>query len=291
MSKYSFKKALANALLKSGISLILFQEAFASDGEFKVICPNPLPPTPKDFPRSEVYSSVPYKPGEITTYQASWMGMHAGSATIEVQSPQKHNGMWHRVFHVDGKTGDWFKGIFVAHDESTAFVRPWDAGVSKFYIEQNEGTLLGKPFIQKKWLDFNHDACKVTEKVWMPGKEDDIKDREVQYGAIDAIGSVFKMRTFDYVLNKPEKFLVYTSEKNWFLEANPVAIEDVTVPAGTFKSVKLRLQTYIGKALQQKGEVYVWIAKSAPFQLVQVQGEIKIGSVFLRMSHYQEGQK
>ncbi len=280
-------KWVKTLIISVGLSAI---NDLSAEPEFKVVCPSPLPATPKDLPRSEVYGSVPFKSGEVSTYHASWMGMHAGTAKIEVQAPQKHNGIWHRVFHVDGRTGDWFKGIFVAHDESTAFVRPWDSGVSKFYIEQNEGTLLGKAFIQKKWLDFNHDACKVTEKVWMPDKPDDIKERDVQYGAIDAIGSAFKMRTLNYVLNKPEKFLVYTSEKNWFLEANPVAIEDVIVPAGTFKSTKLRLQTYIGKELQQKGDVFVWIATAAPHQLVQVQGDIKIGSVFLRLSHFTAGQ-
>jgi hypothetical protein len=217
------------------------------------------------------------------------MGMLAGYGTIEIQSPQKHNGIWHQVFHVDGSTGDWFSGIFVAQDRATAFVRPWDGGVSKFYIEQNEGKLFGKPFIQKKWLDFNHNACKVSEKVWEPNKPEQIVERDVQYGAIDAIGAALKLRTFKYVIGKAEKFLVYTSEKNWFLEATPQAVEDVVVPAGTFKATKLKLQTYIGKDLQQKGDVFVWVNTAAPHQLVQIQGDIKIGAVFMRLTEYKAG--
>jgi hypothetical protein len=263
--------------------------ALAGDGEFKVECPNPVPPNPKDFLRADVYKDVPYKSGESSTYHVSWMGMHAGSGTIEVQNPQKHNGIWHRVFHVDGRTGDWFKGIFVAHDEATAFVRPWDSGVSKFYIEQQEGTLLGRPFVQKKWLDFDHDKCKVKEKVSVPDKPDEINEHDVQYAAIDAIGAAFKLRTYRYTVGKAEKFLVYTSEKNWFLEAIPLSIEDITVQAGTFKATKLKLQTYLGKDLQQKGDVFVWVANQEPRQLVQIQGEIKVGSVMMRLMQYQPG--
>jgi hypothetical protein len=262
--------------------------AQASDGDFKVDCSQPPTPT-KDIPRSEVYKETPFKAGEISTFQVSWMGMLAGYGTIEIHPPQKHNGTWHRVYHVDGKTGDWFKGIFVAHDEATAFVRPSDWGVSKFYIEQNEGKLIGKSFIQKKWLDFNHDTCKVSEKEWKPETGESVLERDVQRGAVDAIGAALKLRTFTYQIGKPVKFLVYTSEKNWFFEATPVVVEDVVVPAGQFKATKLRLQTYIGKDLQQKGDVYAWVSTTAPFQIVQIQGDIKVGSVWMRLSQFQAG--
>lgn len=258
-------------------------------GEYKVVCPNPMPPVPKDFLRSDVYKETPFKAGEVSTYEVSWMGMLAGYGTIEVQSPQKHDDIWHRVYHVDGKTGDWFKGFYIAHDEATAFTRPWDWGVSKFYLEQQEGKFLGNSFVQKKWLDFHHERCKVNEKVVMPNKPDELHERDVQYGAIDAIGAALKLRTFKYKLNVPEKFLVYTSEKNWFFEATPIANESVEVPAGTFKTTKLKLQTYIGKDLQQKGDVYAWVADAEPRQLVQIQGEIKIGSVFMKLNKYQAG--
>lgn len=263
--------------------------AFAEDSEFKVVCPNPLPASPKEVARSDVYKDTPFKAGEISTFEVSWSGILAGYGTIEIQSPQKHNGVWHRVYHVDGKTGDWFKGFYVAHDEATAFARPWDWGVSKFYLEQQEGKLIGKSFVQKKWLDFDHSKCKVSEKVWMPEKADDIQVRDVQYAAIDAIGAALKLRTYDYKINTPEKFLVYTSEKNWFFEATPVAKETIEVPAGKFKATKLKLQTYIGKDLQQKGDVYAWVADAVPRQLVQIQGEIKIGSVFMKLHKYQAG--
>lgn len=285
-----YKNFVRSAALLAGVGFVSPVAGLADDDGIKVICPNPLPATPKDLSRSDVYKETPFKAGEISTFEVSYMGMLAGYGTIEVQAPQKHGGIWHRVFHVEGKTGDWFSGIFVAHDEATAFVRPWDSGVSKFYLEQREGKLIGKSFIQKKWLDFNHDACKVKEKTWMPDKAEEVVERDVQYGAIDAIGSALKLRTMEHKIGKSEKFLVYTSEKNWYLETVPMAVEEIKVPAGTFPSVKLRLQTYIGKDLQQKGDVFAWIHNKPPYQLVQIQGDIKIGSVFMRMSKYQPGQ-
>jgi hypothetical protein len=262
---------------------------WANAGGFKVSCPNPLPKVPANLPRSDTYKNVPFKAGEISEYAISWMGMLAGYGTIEIQAPQKVDGIWHRGYRIVGRTGDWFKGIYVANDSASAVVRPWDEGVRKFYIEQRGGKFLGKSFTMKKWLDFNHDRCKVLEKQEHSDTGASTVERDVQYGAIDAIGATLKLRTFDYVAGKTERFLVYTSEKNWFLEATPMGDEDVVVPAGTFKATKVKLRTFIGKELQQKGDVFVWIAKDKNRTLVQVQGEIKIGSVYMRLSKYTPG--
>ncbi len=272
-----------------GFVLAFMVGVSAESAEFKVTCPNPLPKTPTDLPRSDTYKNTPFKAGELSEYAISWMGMLAGYGTIEIQAPQKINGVWHRTYHVEGRTGEWFKGIYVANDSASAVVRPWDDGVTKFYIEQQEGKFLGKSFVMKKWLDFDHNRCKVLEKTEHSQTGNSLIERDVQYGAVDVIGSTLKLRTFNYVPGKVERFLVYTSEKNWFLEANPLGVEDVTVPAGTFKAMKLRLQTYIGKEMQQKGDVFVWIALDKTRAMVQVRGDIKIGSVFMQLSKYTPG--
>jgi len=271
------------------LTMIQAVPVWANAGGFKVSCPNPLPKVPKNLPRSDTYKNVPFKAGEISEYAISWMGMLAGYGTIEIQAPQKVDGIWHRGYRIVGRTGDWFKGIYVANDSASAVVRPWDEGVRKFYIEQRGGKFLGKSFTMKKWLDFDHDRCKVLEKEEHSDTGTSTVERDVQYGAIDAIGATLKLRTFDYVAGKTERFLVYTSEKNWFLEATPMGDEDVVVPAGTFKATKVKLRTFIGKELQQKGDVFVWIAKDKNRTLVQVQGEIKIGSVYMRLSKYTPG--
>lgn len=281
---------MKSAFLQLSFPILLLMAGQSVAEDLKVTCPNPLPKTPTNLVRSDTYKNSPFKAGEMSEYAISWMGMLAGYGSIEVQAPQKVDGVWQRAYHVEGRTGDWFKGIYVANDSASAVVRPWDEGVTKFYIEQQEGKFLGKSFVMKKWLDFSHDRCKVMEKTEHSETGTMSIERGLQYGAIDVIGATLKLREFNYVPGKVERFLVYTSEKNWFLEATPLAIEDVTVPAGTFKAMKVKLQTFIGKDLQQKGDVFVWIASDKQRTLVQVQGDIKIGSVYMRLSKYTPGQ-
>jgi len=242
-----------------------------------------------DITRTAVYANTPFKSGESSTFEVSYMGLKAGYATIKVMPPRKYEGVWHRIFSGEAKTGDWFKAIYIATYEIEAISRPWDFGIAKFYMEKDEGKLFSNRQLFKKWLDFYHDKCKVNEKTWEPQKPDVRKEFDLQFGAIDALGVVFKMRTRNYQLNKIERELVYTSEKNWWLEANPIAFEKVTVPSGTFDTVKLKLQTFIGKELQQKGDVYAWIATSPEKPLVQVEGEIKIGSLWMKLHKFTPG--
>ena len=60
--------------------------------------------------------------------------------------------------------------------------------------------------------------------------------------------------------------------------------------AGTFDAVKLDLQTFIGKELQQKGDVSMWIAQKHPSRpLVKITGRIKIGHVSIELSELEVG--
>ena len=88
----------------------------------------------------------------------------------------------------------------------------------------------------------------------------------------------------NFRLGEIQRIPVYSSRKNWWLDASPVKKEEIKVPAGTFSTIKLKLQTYLGKDLQQKGDVYAWIGIEHPARpLVRVEGEIKIGSVEMEL--------
>src|SRR5690606_6490253 len=108
----------------------------------------PAPKIPQ-VARSDVYKGLPYNQGEVADYDVRYMGALAGTGRLEVKAATKYKGVYptsifHRQFHGEAKTGDWYKLIFVAHDQIHAMVRPWDSGVSRFYMEQDEGKMLGR---------------------------------------------------------------------------------------------------------------------------------------------------
>jgi len=268
------------------------------------VCPE-AEPAP-NLPRADTYKDMPFQSGEEARYILKYglVKVHVGYGFLRVQPPTKQivsvarmNGAlvkeprWHRVFAAEAYTGDWYKMIFAGHDKMQAFSRPWDFGVTKFYISQNEE----KPFVRRyhaeKWLDFDHVNCRVTERMVDHKKKREITDEHfLQPSADDALGAVYKLRTFNYQLNKTERVLVYTSEKNWWLEATPLALEEVKTAFGTHKAYKLAVKTYLGKELQQRGKLFVWIAADHPnHPMLRVEGEVTFGSVYLELDRYTPG--
>ncbi len=268
-------------------------------------CAPSLDPVP-DISRSETYKGQPFQPGEEARYTLKYglLRVHVGYGFLRVQPPTKYsvatgkkNGQtieenrWHRVFAAEAYTGDWYKMIFAGHDKLQAFSRPWDYGVTKFYIAQDEEKPFVRRFHAEKWLDFNHVDCQVHERMVDHKKQKEKEEQHfLQPAAVDALGALYRLRTFKFEPDKTERMLVYTSEKNWWLEATPLVIETIETPLGPLKAQKLGVKTYLGKELQQRGTLFVWIATEHPNRpMVKVEGEVTFGSIHLLLDQFTPG--
>jgi hypothetical protein len=268
-------------------------------------CPELLGVTP-DPPREETYKGMPFQPGEEARYVLKYglLRVHVGYGYLRVQPPTKYvmsigkkNGealrepRWHRVFSAEAFTGDWYKMIFAAHDKMQAFSRPWDFGVTKFYISQNEEKPFVRRFHAEKWLDFDQVSCLVHERETDHKKQKEtLGEHYLNPSSIDAMGVIFKLRTYSWDLQKTERILVYTSEKNWWLEATPLAVETLKSATGTYRAHKIALRTYLGKELQQRGKLFVWIAADDPSRrLLKIEGEVTFGSIYLELDQFTAG--
>ena len=270
-----------------------------------VVCPRNQAPVP-DIKRSSVYDGYPFKEGEVAKYEMRYglVKVLVGYGFMRVLPPIKQEIIvgakdgkpvaekrYHMVFDSDAYTGEWYKMIFAAHDKIQALSRSWDFGISRFYINQDEE----KPFVRRyrleRWLDYRQAECKVTvrEKDYIKNTEKN-GEFDLQFGATDALGAVYKLRTYSYSKGRPATFTVYSSEKNWLLEAHPMEFEKLTVNAGTFDTVKLSMKTYIGKELNQRGELNVWIAVDHPnHPMVKVEGSAAFGSFYLTLDEFKAG--
>ncbi len=305
-------RALSRALLL--LSLTSLAPALLADNKDKKPAPAPeappeckqeLGPSP-ELPRSDTYKGLPYQPGEEVRYVLKYgaLKVHVGYGYLRVQAPVKQQfatmmpdgktaqeSRWHQVYSGEAYTGDWYKYIFAGHDSLQAFVRPWDGSVSKFYISQNEE----KPFVRRyhaeKWLEFDHSVCLAKQKtVDHKKKREKFSEAYVDPQSIDAMSAAYKLRTFDYTIGKTERFMVFTSDKNWWLEATPTALEDVVTPIGSHKAYKLTVKTYLGKELQQKGNLYIWVAKDHPQRpILKIQGEVTFGSIYMEIDRFTAG--
>ncbi len=243
-------------------------------------------------PPEMVYDKLPFAPGEFSRMKVSYLGMNAGFMEFRVLNPAQINGVWNMAFEVLVETGEWYEKIFKARDEGFAFTRP-DFVATKFRVTQNHKELIGKGYVEDKLLEFDVANCDVTEIYRDPeGKTTKSVHAEMEPDATDILGALYKLRTYDFIRNKEARIKVYTSEKNWWLTATREDFVMLTVPNGKHKAVRLNLQTFIGKELQQKGRARLWIAYDEPQRrLLKIEADIKIGSFIVVLADYEQGKK
>ncbi len=207
---------------------------------------------------------------------------------MAVKEPVEHKGSWYQKFYIQAKSGSWYEAIAKVKDMAEAVSHPADFRIAKFYLEEDSQQLFSSRFRQKKWLEFDHVQCRAHERRKKNGKTKN-KSFGLAYGAKDAFGVLFYLRTLEFQIDSIEETTVFSSGKNWTLTAHPVAEERLTTDAGTFLTTKLKLNTFFGRKLAQSGDVLIWIAKEGSRPIVAIEAEVAIGSIMLELSQFRPG--
>lgn len=240
--------------------------------------------------KTAVYKGMPYGAGEVAHYAAYWSGIHAGDHTMRVLDPVLREGEWHQVFTSEAITGEWFKRIYVARYLTQAYSQVGTFAASWFHGSEYRKPPLFSAFKEDKLFFFSQLACTATEEIQTNQKPKEHESHFLERGATDVLSGFYKLRTVVFELHKPMAILAYSSAKNWTLQAEPVLFETLSLPIGKIEAVKLKMHTYMGKELQQKGDVYTWIATKHPnHPLLQVEGKVKWGSIRMFLDRYTPG--
>ncbi len=238
----------------------------------------------------EVYKGMPFNTGEIATYTVRYLGVLVGKVEIKVLPPELMEKQWLMSLEALMETEKWYETIFKARDIGKSFARSQSFAAYRYRGIQDHHKLFSSGYYEDKKFEFNSDICQVTENKEFKTKPQEIKQVDYMTDSTDELGAVFRLRTFDYELNNIVKYRVYTSGKDWMLEANPEKIEKITVPYGQYEAVRLDLKTYADKAYKQIGIVKVWIANNHPNKLMlKVEAEIKLGSFIFSLKEFKSG--
>jgi hypothetical protein len=246
--------------------------------------PGVLPTRPED-----VYRKDPFKEGEVQVFDISYMGVFVGWAKLAVEKPVKFKDRWHQVFSGTANTSPSYEALFVARDSLKAYSLPGSFAVSKFKMEQYEHKILSKAFVSSKWIDYDQSECKARELIVLQGENPVRKELHLEPGANDIVSAFYNIRSKSLDVGDVHKILVYTSEKNWFAEASVISHEQVEIKKEVYKAAKIKLKTYLGKELQQRGDLFMWVGLDESRPVVKIEGEIKIGKVKFELTKYEKG--
>jgi len=102
----------------------------------------------------------------------------------------------------------------------------------------------------------------------------------------DSLSSFYAIRDQDLKIGESLSFKVFEGKKNWELVVDVLAKEEITVRAGTFKTIKIHpLLKYEG-IFRRKGELFVWVTDDDRKMPVLMKSKVKVGSIAAELAAY-----
>ncbi|HLF86931.1 MAG TPA: DUF3108 domain-containing protein [Nitrospiria bacterium] len=208
--------------------------------------------------------------GEKLVFDITWMGISAGTASLEIRDRIKMNGR--EVYHIvsTARSNNIVSLIYPVDDLIETFVDTEWIYPYRISINKKEGRRK-----KDKQIVFDQSGHTARE---INGEREIIS--EVPPDVQDPLSCLYFFRTFkDLGDGKIHTIDVYDSKKNWRMEVKVLGREQVTTPAGTFNAVKVKPEIYYEGLFQNKGDVYVWLTDDERRMPVLVKSSIRIGSV------------
>lgn len=286
--------SLASPLLFAGAGAQIVKTT--SPPATKSPVPVPSLPLPKSVPMIDgtpaTIDQIPFGHGETLTYNASWMGMAVGNATMKVESGATFEGK--PAIHISGsaKSSRSFSMFFSIKDAAESWVDPDELYSLGFVSDQSEGS---NQDYQKWILDYEKGVAhryRVNRK-----KDGAIQKYDVDFPLTkskvqDAASMLYFYRAFDLKVGQTLTSDVYVSKDMWTLEVAVVGAEKgVKVKAGKFDCLKVEPRVLKNGKAQNKGKMTVWVSNDEHRVPVKIVSEVSLGKISAELVSYTQGVK
>lgn len=211
----------------------------------------------------------PFTVGEKLTFDITWMGFHAGIATLEVYQKAKYKDK--DVYHIvsTAKSGKFVSTFYPVDDKAETFVDANEVFSYLHKIRVREGG-----FKNDKETEFDH----INHKAYYRrvGSKEEIFD--IPPKVQDALSCFYYFRTLDKIEIGKSVFIdTFESEKTWQLEVLILGREKIKTPVGEFNTIKLKPLLKFKGIFIHKGDVYIWITDDYKRMPVQIKSKVIIG--------------
>ncbi len=228
----------------------------------------------------------PFGIGEKLSYVMRYGVLEGGIVNMEVSEPQKVGG--EAVLHYSGrvKSSKVLELFYKIDDTIDSWVRFKDHLPVRQEIKQLESPKWGRRVVV---FDHNKNHAKYySNTTFKEGRfEEHRQNVKMLNLPQEVFGAMYFYRFIDNL--KGVNFPVYDRFQNWNNELVYMGNEKVTVPAGTFESMKFAMRPRVTGDLEPKGDVILWIKDDPTRILLQFQAKIRIGTLTGELKQFTPG--
>ena len=217
---------------------------------------------------SNAASVKPFAPGERLVYDLTWFGISVGTGKLEVEAREIFKDKDTYRIVSTARSNSFISKFFPVEDRVESIIDATDIFSYYILINQRHGSRR-----VKKEIVFDQINREAT--LMYKGKERTftIPDR-VQ----DSLSSLYFFRSMDDLRVGQSVFIdVHESKKNWRMEVEILKKEKITVPMGSFDTLKIKAKVRYEGVLMDKGDVYIWVTDDHRKIPVLMKGKVSIG--------------
>ena len=213
--------------------------------------------------------------GEKLVYDIEWLGLNVGQGRMEVKAREAYKDQ--EVFRIESvtKSNKFISFFFTVEDRVETIIDAKDFYSYKLSVKQRHG-----PRRVKKVIYFdqkNHEAT-----LNYKNKENTY---EIPPEVKDSLSSLYFFRTIPNLVIGESVFIdVHASKKNWLLEIEILKRERISVPVGTFDTIKVKAKVHFEGVLMDKGDVYMWLTDDERRIPVRINADIALGSIMASLT-------
>ncbi len=221
-----------------------------------------------------------YGPGEYLEFVLKWAGIAAGDSTMSVETYTGEGK--EKVYRIvsKAKSRPYLDIFYKVRNRIESYINPENSLTHKYVVNSREG---GRR--KERVLVFDQNRHLVTRIVREKGET--ISDLyEIPESVHDSLSSFYAIRDEELNVGDRIQFMVFEGRKNWELIVDVLAREEITVRAGTFKTIKIHpLLKYEG-IFRRKGELFVWVTDDEVRMPVLMKSKVKVGSIVAELARY-----
>lgn len=224
-----------------------------------------------------------FAPGELATYEVTYLGMAAGEAQIMVGLPTEQHGphVWPIV--CTAKSTNLANTLRIRDK----FVTWWD--------DKNNRTLGNDLFADEfhkrrhttiKFLPEEGKALVTRRPEGQPVRE---SEWEIEPGTLDVAAAAMALRNTPLAHGKQAQFPVFTGSRKMVMTARVVGKETLETALGPKETWKLTVSSDFSGKLAGKRDMLLWLSADRAQVPVKVDADFLLGSVTIDLVKYQPG--
>jgi len=231
----------------------------------------------------------PFRVNETVIHSVSYFSAEAGRLTFQVKPFVEVNGRKSYNFLTELKTSRLFSNFYSVDDQVETYVDFEDLTphVFKLHVKETGQLREGRSYFDHKNLKANYWEHKYTEK---KGHEEKKQEWEILPFSQNAFSGIFYMRIFKWEIGKEYSFRVADDQKNIIFKGKALKKEKISTEAGEFDAIQIKAQVVSRGALEQAGDMHIWISDDSRKYILRIEAKIKIGSLVSEIVEIRPGQ-